>query len=83
VRALIYVLGAERSLDARCALAMNAARQQLLHLPLDAFKELMRDQFFVLVLEHDRAIEVLGALVPAAEKRQELLAQNEHGPRGH
>ena len=74
VRALIYVFGAERSLDERCALAMYAVRQQLLHLSLGVFKTLIRDQFFVLLLEQERAIDVLGALVPEAQKRQELVA---------
>jgi hypothetical protein len=74
IRALIYVFAAERALDERCALAMNVARQQLLHLSLADFKTLMRDQFFELVLERERAIEALGTLIPVAEKRQELLA---------
>jgi hypothetical protein len=51
VRSVLYVLSAERALDERCALAMNVARQQLMQLPLDAFKTLNRNQFFVLVLE--------------------------------
>jgi hypothetical protein len=75
VRAMIYVVSADRALDQRCALAMNVARQQLMHLSLDAFKALMRDQFFVLVLERKRAIDVLGTLVPTTEKREELQAQ--------
>jgi hypothetical protein len=75
VRAAIYVVSAERAVDARCALAMNAVRQQMMHLSLDSFKTLVRDQFFVYVLERERAIEALGTLIPTAEQRQELLAQ--------
>jgi hypothetical protein len=75
VRAVIYIVSAERAVDARCALAMNTARLQLMHLPLVSFKALVRDQFFVLVLERERAIEVLGSLVTTEEQRQDLLAQ--------
>ena len=62
-------------LDQRCALALNAARQQLMHLSLAEFKALVRDQFFVLQLERDRAVEVLASMVPEADARKELLEQ--------
>ncbi len=58
-RAVLYVLAADRMLDQRCALALNVARQQLMRLSLAEFKIMVRDQFFVLQLEPDRAIEVL------------------------
>jgi hypothetical protein len=74
-RAVLYVLEADRVLDQRCALALNAARQQLMHLSLAAFKAMVRDQFFVLQLESERAIEVLPSLVPTADARTELLQQ--------
>ena len=76
-RAVLYVIAAERSLDERSAFALNVARQKLLGLSLDAFKALVRDQFFVLLLQRDRAIEVLPMLVPAADARTELLKQVE------
>ena len=63
-RAVLYVLAADRMLDQRCALALNVARQQLMHLSLAAFKVMVRDQFFVLQLEPERAIEALA--VPCA-----------------
>ena len=72
-RAVLYVIAADRSLDQRCALALNVARQQLMHLSLAAFKVMVRDQFFVLQLEPDRAIEALAALVPEADARTTLL----------
>ena len=44
-----------------------------MHLSLADFKVLVRDQFFVLQLERERAVEVLASLVPQADARKELL----------
>ena len=74
-RAVLYVGAADRALDQRCALALNVARQQLMHLSLAEFKMLVRDQFFVLQLEPERAIEVLPSLVPELDARKKLLKQ--------
>jgi len=74
-RAVLYVIAADGVLDQRCALALNAARQQLMHLSLAVFKVLVRDQFFVLQLEPERAVETLASLVPKAGARKELLQQ--------
>jgi hypothetical protein len=74
-RAVLYVIAADGVLDQRCALALNIARQQLMHLSLAAFKVLVRDQFFVLQLEPERAVEALAPLVPKAAARKELLQQ--------
>jgi hypothetical protein len=74
-RAVLYVMGAERSLDQRCALALNAARQQLMHLSIDAFKVLVRDQFFILQLEPARAMAALASLAPDEGARREVLQQ--------
>ena len=74
-RAVLYVLAANRMLDQRCALALNVARQQLMRLSLAEFKILVRDQYFVLQLEPERAIEVLPSLVPDTEARKDLLEQ--------
>ena len=74
-RAVLYVIAAERMIDQRCALALNVARQKLMHLSLAEFKALVRDQFFVLQLERERAVEVLASLVPEADARKELLKQ--------
>jgi hypothetical protein len=72
---VLYVIAAARTLDERCALALNAARQQLMRLSLAEFKVLVRDQFFVLQLDHERAVEVLASLVPEADARKDLLKQ--------
>ena len=74
-RAVLYVGAADRALDQRCALALNVARQQLMHLSLAEFKVMVRDQFFVLQLEPERAIEVLSSLVPELDARKKLLKQ--------
>ena len=46
-----------------------------MRLSLAEFKVMVRDQFFVLQLEPERAIEVLASLVPETEARKELLKQ--------
>ena len=74
-RTVLYVLAANRMLDQRCALALNVARQSLMHLSLAEFKILVRNQFFVLQLEPERAIEVLPFLIPDADARRTLLEQ--------
>ena len=56
-------------------LALNVARQQLMHLSLAEFKMVVRDQAFLLQLECDRAVEALASLVPEADARMELLKQ--------
>jgi hypothetical protein len=74
-RAVLYVSAAEQMVDQRCALALNVARQQLMHLSLVEFKVMVRDQFFVLHLERERAVEALASLVPEADARKALLEQ--------
>jgi hypothetical protein len=74
-RAVLYVVEADRMVDERCALALNVARQNVMHLSLADFKVLVRDQFFVLQLEPERGVEVLASLVPEADTRKELLKQ--------
>ena len=75
VRAVVYVIGADRMFDQRCAFALTTMRQNLMHLSLAEFKVLVRDQFFVLQLAHERAVDVLASLVPEVEKRKDLLKQ--------
>jgi hypothetical protein len=74
-RAVLYVIAAERMIDQRTALALNVARQKLMHLSLTEFKALVRDQAFLLKLEGERAVEALASLVPDADARKELLKQ--------
>ncbi len=74
-RAVLYAIAADRMLDQRCAFALNVARQQLMHLSLEAFKAVVRDQFFVLQLDGERAVAVLASMVPEADARKALLQQ--------
>jgi hypothetical protein len=74
-RAVLYAISADRMLDQRCALALNVARQKLMRLSIADFKVLVRDQFFVLQLEGERAVEALASLVPESDARKELLKQ--------
>jgi hypothetical protein len=73
VRAVLYVVAAERALDERCAHALYAARCDLRHLPIERYKLLVRDQFLVVLLKRERAVEALAAMVPEANQRAELL----------
>ncbi len=74
-RAVLYVIAADRGIDQRCAFVLNVARKKLMHLSIAKFKLVVRDQFFVLQLEPDRALQVLASLVPKADERNELLKQ--------
>jgi hypothetical protein len=74
-RAVLYVTASEQMFDQRCALALNVARKQLMHLSLAAFKGMVRDQFFVIQREPERAVEALRSLVPEDEVRETLLKQ--------
>jgi hypothetical protein len=76
-RAVLYVLAADRMVDQRCALALNVARQKLMHLSQPEFKALVRDQSFALQLEPERAMQAIAVLVPEADLRKEVLQQAE------
>ena len=75
IRAVIYVFAADRILDQRSAFALNLARQRLMRLSLADFKILVRDQFFVLQLEPERAMEALTLLAPEEETRVALMEE--------
>ena len=75
IRATLYILAGAHALDQRCALALNAARQKLMHLSLATFKTRVRDQFFILQLEPKRGLEALAAIVPGAGARKDLVKQ--------
>ena len=74
-RAVMYILAADRTLDQRCALALNVARQQIMRLTLAAFKGVVRDQCFLLQRERERAVDALAVLVPEKKARQDLWEQ--------
>jgi hypothetical protein len=72
-RAVLYVFADDRIFDQRCALALNVARQHLMHLSLAGFKVMVRNQSFVLQLEREHAVDALALLVPATDARKQLL----------
>ena len=74
-RAVLYVTAADRMIEQRTALAFNAARENLMHLSLPEFRVLVREQFFVLQLAGEQAIEALASMVPKADARKKLLKQ--------
>ena len=72
-RAVLYVAAAERAFDERCAHVVYTARKDLRQLPLDHYKTLVRDQFYVLLLERERGVEALATMVREPDQRAELL----------
>jgi hypothetical protein len=72
-RAVLYVIAADRALDDRCGRALGTTYRQETQLSIEQFKTLIRDQFFVLLLEGERAVDALAELVPDADKRTVLL----------
>src|SRR5262249_11544117 len=56
-----------------CAHALYAARRDLQQLSISQYKTLVRDQFFVLLLERERAVEALATMVREPDQRVELL----------
>jgi hypothetical protein len=73
VRSVLYVVEADRALDQRSAFALNEARQSLMHLSLAQFKAMVRDQFCVLQLDRERAVQAIASMVPELKLREELL----------
>jgi hypothetical protein len=74
-RAVLYVTASEQRFDQRSALALNVVRQQFMRLSLATFKVMVRDQFFILQLEPERALDALPSLVPEADARAKLLKE--------
>lgn len=72
VRAALYVLSAERSMDESVAKSLNDARGRLMQLSLDEFKLLVREQFYILLLQREAAVEAIADLVTDPAQRAEL-----------
>lgn len=73
VRAIMFVLSAERKLDGRALTAVQGMREKLSGLSLDEFKAMIREQFFILMLNRDAAVTALAKLVSSIADRQMLL----------
>ena len=74
-RSVLYVISGDGIFDQRCALALNNARAKLMGLSLDEFKALVREQFYVLLIEPERSVAAIASLVPDVEGGDELLKQ--------
>ena len=72
-RAVLYASAAERAIEQRAALALNVARQQVMHLSLSEFKTMVREQFSLLQAEREQAVEAIADLVTEAGAREALL----------
>ncbi|MDQ0506708.1 DUF3141 domain-containing protein [Xanthobacter agilis] len=73
VRAALYVISAVRSMDESAAKSLNNARKRLTQLSLDEFKGLVREQFYILLLERQAAVDAIAEMVSDPAQRQELV----------
>jgi len=81
IRALIYVLGGAPSTDERNFKRLRASHAELEpRLTVADFKQLMREQFFILKLDRERAVEALPELLKGqtAEQIADHLEHIEH-----
>jgi hypothetical protein len=78
VRAVLYVGMARASVDERgfeLVRRIRLAQRELPHLTLTAFKALVREQFFMLLIDEDAAVEAIASLLPPnAEERHRAFA---------
>lgn len=77
VRAALFVMSAEQALDDRSAWVVNEVREDLMQMPLADFKQLLREQFYILLLEYDAAIKAIALLVPDHAGRTLLLEKTQ------
>jgi hypothetical protein len=75
LRALLYVLEADRAFDERSAFAIRTAAPDIADVPLAEIKRTVREQFFALQLDQQQAVNALPALVPDAAQRAALLKE--------
>lgn len=65
-RAIIYALGATTSADERTFAMIQRLRARVGdRQPLEAFKEMLREQLFQVLIDEDRAVEAIAAMLPA------------------
>jgi len=75
IRAIVYIGMGGPGVDERAFNELRAMRSQHRALTLQAFKQLLREQFFSLVLDRAAALGALGKMLPPdPARRQELLA---------
>ncbi|MEJ5988486.1 TerB family tellurite resistance protein [Ramlibacter sp. PS3R-8] len=75
VRAFLYVSMADPGVDERAFNTLREMRRENDGLTLEAFKQLVREQYFSLVLDPEGAVAAIPGMLPAdAGKRARLLA---------
>jgi len=78
IRALLYVGMNRAAVDERgfeTVRRMRHAQQDMPSLPLSTFKSLVREQFYMLLIDRDACLAALPALVPAdSDTRRKILA---------
>ncbi len=75
VRALLYVLGADRLFDERSMRALSSVFSGSKGREAETVKQIVRDQFFALHLDRQLALHMLPSMVPDSQGRQSLLAE--------
>jgi hypothetical protein len=75
IRALLYVLAADRMFDERSTSALGRVFARSQHTGTETVKDIVRDQFFALQLDPDLALQTLPAMIPEAEARLDLIAE--------
>jgi len=74
IRGLLYVGSARGSVDERGFEALRRIRRAHGDMPLSAFKALVREQFFILLLDTEAALAALPSMLPAdSDKRREAF----------
>jgi hypothetical protein len=74
IRALLYVGMSRASVDERGFEMVRRIRQEHDALPLSDFKAMVREQFYMLLIDRDSALAALPAMLPADPKlREEAL----------
>jgi hypothetical protein len=75
LRALLYVLNADRAFDERSAFAIRTAAPELGDLSHDELKTIVREQFFALLLDRAHAVASIADMVPDEADRRKLLSE--------
>jgi len=74
IRGLLYVGSARGSVDERGFEALRRIRRAHGDMPLSAFKALVREQFFILLLDTEAALAALPSMLPAdSDRRREAF----------
>jgi hypothetical protein len=77
IRAVLFLISDNLAFDHRSAQALHATRQLLPHLPLAAFKTMVRQQASLLHLDREAALLALPLLVPEKNRQKTLLDQTQ------